>query len=789
MSGRLSAKERADRMLSPASSRRASSHLSDASDGSLSDIRDLKERLAQRNQGGRPSESVIYGLGPRSSPKRPPAAEPPEADSELFELDEFADHDQPWEEEEEHTGPDRSVSPSLVGSDAPSHASTAPLVSALVSALGPLQEDQLKMQAQLDMLQLAVEDRIAPLEGRALTLESLRIRVESLEAATKSDSDHLAEQIALHAADSRAAIMVENLGATLRSFYATQEAATAQNSSEISLINSALAAIDERLHADESIRKEELTLATAAIQSELAAERQSAQQRQLEGSERKAGHVVDRLVVRKSFHPWLSAARQLQQQRGAEQLTSLQAQEAAAQSLIRELEGQVGALATEQSQNATEQQKALELRIAELSAQQQQALEEQQRVQAKANSTAANSDEHAVAVAAAAMAAASEDALRAVAMDVQTVREDCADIERRLSEEFVSVQVTCDRLSRHVSANIDDLNGEALRKDLEEQRTAVDMCNEAILALAEQMDAAVTAIANGSGSGSGHALEGSAIYPQQPQPQQQQPQQLPQQQNEMPYWASPDWPTPQAQDLRAAAAPPSATAATVPYWVSPDWPPPQGRDARRAAAAPPTSPAITTPRSPPAAAVRTAAVVTTGTPTTPLPGRKHQSKGKAAGNALKPMPALPGGGADKKKPMAALPGAKPNMPPQRQQQQGSEQERQESEQAVLAVDDDDEVMGFLLHSEPGTAAAWGAATPPEQPTTAAAASSGGSKPMPALPLPGGSGSAAKKGTQQSTTKALPPLPKGSAKKRSQPPLPGQGGAKARAAAVGDGQRQ
>ena len=65
-------------------------------------------------------------------------------------------------------------------------------------------------------------------------------------------------------------------------------------------------------------------------------------------------------------------ARQLQQQRGAEQLTSLQAQEAAAQSLIRELEGQVCALATEQSQNATEQQKALELRIAELSAQQQQ---------------------------------------------------------------------------------------------------------------------------------------------------------------------------------------------------------------------------------------------------------------------------------------------------------------------------------------------------------------------------------------------------------------------------------
>eukprot|EP01043_Picozoa_sp_COSAG02_P104955 COSAG02_NODE_40960_length_399_cov_1.323333_1_plen_81_part_00 len=69
-------------------------------------------------------------------------------------------------------------------------------------------------------------------------------------------------------------------------------------------------------------------------------------------------------------------------------------------------------------------------------------------------------------------------------MEMQTVREDCTAIERRLTEEFVSVQVTCDRLAR-VAA--DDTLKKALDEEVESRRQDVDMCNEAILALAEQL--------------------------------------------------------------------------------------------------------------------------------------------------------------------------------------------------------------------------------------------------------------------------------------------------------------
>lgn len=69
-------------------------------------------------------------------------------------------------------------------------------------------------------------------------------------------------------------------------------------------------------------------------------------------------------------------------------------------------------------------------------------------------------------------------------MEMQTVREDCAAIERRLTEEFVSVQVTCDRLAR---VCLDDSLKKALHEEVESRRQDVDMCNEAILALAEQL--------------------------------------------------------------------------------------------------------------------------------------------------------------------------------------------------------------------------------------------------------------------------------------------------------------
>jgi len=90
-------------------------------------------------------------------------------------------------------------------------------------------------------------------------------------------------------------------------------------------------------------------------------------------------------------------------------------------------------------------------------------------------------------------------ALARLRLDLQTVREDFVTVERRLTEEFVAVQVTCDRLARDSQgstpardAGAAPADVAALRKqhteEVEARRTEVDMCNEAILALAERID-------------------------------------------------------------------------------------------------------------------------------------------------------------------------------------------------------------------------------------------------------------------------------------------------------------
>jgi chromosome segregation ATPase len=82
------------------------------------------------------------------------------------------------------------------------------------------------------------------------------------------------------------------------------------------------------------------------------------------------------------------------------------------------------------------------------------------------------------------MTSEAEEQVQSMLMEMQNLKEDSAAIERRLTEEFVSVQVTCDRLTRVVA---DDGVKRELDAEIEARKVDVDMCNEAILALAEQL--------------------------------------------------------------------------------------------------------------------------------------------------------------------------------------------------------------------------------------------------------------------------------------------------------------
>lgn len=100
-----------------------------------------------------------------------------------------------------------------------------------------------------------------------------------------------------------------------------------------------------------------------------------------------------------------------------------------------------------------------------------------------------------------------DEQLQSVLMNMQNLKEDSLAIERRLTEEFVSVQVTCDRLTRVVT---DDAVKRELDVEVEARKQDVDMCNEAILALSEMM--APPEVLRPPGAGGGGADE-------QPQPQ------------------------------------------------------------------------------------------------------------------------------------------------------------------------------------------------------------------------------------------------------------------------------
>jgi hypothetical protein len=297
-----------------------------SSGGSMDELRALSQRLQARNTGGRPSDSVIYGLGPRKTPRaddaddadaddadgssedsgsptrgraaaspvaasppplpgaggrtpaggqsrRRPLSEPQQAAGVGARLSARRSNSPPSPEpapaERKQPSPTRLASPQ---SD-PQRASK-PLASALGTslsillneALQPLQQAQQSMQAQLDELGFALEDRIAPLEIRqdefAASLEALASRTDSVEGAVQDSGSVLSEHIAgsQEALTELEAALSERLDASRQEFFGSQEELAQDRNSQIELINGALATIEERLLSDVKAREEEVGL-------------------------------------------------------------------------------------------------------------------------------------------------------------------------------------------------------------------------------------------------------------------------------------------------------------------------------------------------------------------------------------------------------------------------------------------------------------------------------------------------------------------------------------------------
>ena len=280
----------------------------------MDELRALSARLQARNAGGRPGDSVIYGLSPRTtkaadtissdddgspasavgkavevaaSPPPLPAAggrtpaggqsrartvasEPQQAAGVGARLSDRRSVSPP-EPEAAPVHRDRSPEHELQSS---SQRASKPLASALGTSLSnlireavlPLQQHQQAMQAQLDGLQIALEDRITPLEARQDEFATL---LEGFDRNLQEGSDSLSEHIAgsQEALSELEAALFDKLDASRQEFFSSQDALAEERSSEIELINGALATIEQRLQADVKAREEEVGLVNAALQS------------------------------------------------------------------------------------------------------------------------------------------------------------------------------------------------------------------------------------------------------------------------------------------------------------------------------------------------------------------------------------------------------------------------------------------------------------------------------------------------------------------------------------------
>jgi hypothetical protein len=214
--------------------------------------------------------------------------------------------------------------------------------------------------------------------------------------------------------------------------------------------------------------------ALAMQRAELAEKRQ----RRIETSGQRAVHRMENSVVCRAFGPWLAAARDQVRASTQEKLKSVaESADVAVIGMTRAANELEAVQFTLQASEIAKSDLASEIVL------HRQTLEEQ----IEALTAKHGKELSGLRMDALERSKSISDASRAVQevlMEMQTVREDCAAIERRLTEEFVSVQVTCDRLAR-VAAT--DTLKKALDEEVENRRQDVDMCNEAILALAEQL--------------------------------------------------------------------------------------------------------------------------------------------------------------------------------------------------------------------------------------------------------------------------------------------------------------